>query len=99
MGDGWIREPQVQTRKENQAMLDRLFGFAEELGRDPASIGIEGRIEFVDNPTEPAVLAALRDWQDMGVNIVTLSTRAVGLDSPQEQMNALKKYMNVAISL
>jgi hypothetical protein len=97
MGDGWIREPQVQTRKENQAMLDRLFGFAEELGRDPASIGIEGRIEFVDNPTEPAVLAALRDWQDMGVNIVTLSTRAVGLDSPQEQMNALKKYMNVAI--
>ena len=99
MGDGWITEPQVQTRKENQAMLDRLFGFAEELGRDPASIGIEGRIELVDNPTEQAVLAALRDWHDMGVNIVTLSTRAVGLDSPQEQMDALKKYMNVASSL
>lgn len=95
MGDGWITEPQVQTRKQNQAMLDRLFGFAEELGRDPASIGIEGRVELVDNPTEHDVLAALRDWHDMGIDIVTLSTRAVGLDSPQQQMDALRRYKDV----
>jgi probable F420-dependent oxidoreductase len=99
MGDGWITEPQVQTQEQNQAMLDRLYGFAEEVGRDPASIGIEGRIELVDHPTDADVLAAYREWREMDVEIVTLSTRAVGLDSPRQQMDALKHYMDVADSL
>ena len=99
MGDGWITSPQVQTYEANRAMLDRLYGFAEEVGRDPASIGIEGRIELVDNPTEQDVLRAYREWHDLGVDIVTLSTRAVGLDSPRQQMDALKKYMGLSTNL
>jgi len=99
MGDGWITSPQVQTYEENRAMLDRLYGFAEEVGRDPASIGIEGRIELVDHPTEQDVLRAYREWHDLGVDIVTLSTRAVGLDSPRQQMDALKKYMGLSTNL
>ena len=35
----------------------------------------------------------------MDVEIVTLSTRAVGLDTPQQQMDALKHYMELADSL
>ena len=92
IGDGWITSPQVQTYEENRAMLDRLYGFAEE-------VGIEGRIELVDHPSEQDVLRAYREWQAMGVGIVTLSTRAVGLDSPRQQMEALKKYMGLATSL
>lgn len=99
MGDGWITSPQVQTYEANRAMLDRLYGFAEEVGRDPASIGIEGRIELVDHPTEQDVLRAYREWHDLGVDIVTLSTRAVGLDSPRQQMDALKKYMGLSTNL
>ena len=99
IGDGWITSPQVQTYEENRAMLDRLYGFAEEVGRDPASIGIEGRIELVDHPTEQDVLRAYREWRAMGVEIVTLSTRAAGLDSPQQQVDALKKYMGLLTSL
>lgn len=99
MGDGWITSPQVQTYEANKAMLGRLHGFAEEIGRDPASIGIEGRIELVDHPTDADVLAAFREWREMDVEIVTLSTRAVGLDTPQQQMDALKKYMELADSL
>ena len=52
MGDGWITVPQVQTREENQAMLNRLYGFADELGRDPDTLGFEGRIELVDHPAD-----------------------------------------------
>ena len=99
MGDGWITVPQVQTRKENQAMLNRLYGFAYELGRDPDTIGFEGRIELVDHPADQDVLAALREWCDMGVNSVTLSTWFVGLDSPREQMDVLRKYKSIADSL
>lgn len=99
IGDGWITSPQVQTYQENRAMLDRLYGFAEEVGRDPASIGIEGRIELVDHPTEHDVLRAYREWGAMGVEIVTLSTRAAGLDSPRQQLDALKKYMGLLTSL
>ena len=80
-------------------MLGRLHSFAEEIGRDPASIGIEGRIELVDHPTDADVLAAFREWREMDVEIVTLSTRAVGLDTPQQQMDALKHYMELADSL
>lgn len=99
IGDGWITVPQVQTRVGNQAMLDRLYGFVDEHGRDPATIGIEGRIELVDNPTDRDVLTAFRDWRDMGVNIVTLSTRSIGLDSPQQQIDALRKYKSLADNL
>ena len=96
MGDGWITSPQVQTYEANRDMLDRLYGFAEEVDRDPASIGIEGRIELVDHPTDQDVLSAYKEWKSMDVEIVTLSTRAVGLDSPRQQMDALKKYMDIA---
>ena len=99
MGDGWITSPQVQTYEANKAMLGRLHGFAEEVDRDPASIGIEGRIELVDHPTDNDVLSAFREWREMGVEIVTLSTRSVGLDTPQKQMDALKHYRNLADSL
>ena len=99
MGDGWITVPQVQTREENQAMLNRLYGFADELGRDPDTIGFEGRIELVDHLADQDVSAALREWCDMGVNSVTLSTRAVGLGSPRDQMDALRKYKSIADSL
>ncbi len=99
MGDGWITVSQVQTREENQAMLNRLYGFADELGRDPDTIEFEGRIELVAHPADQDVLAALREWCDMGVNNVTLSTRFVGLDSPREQMDVLRKYKSIADSL
>jgi probable F420-dependent oxidoreductase len=99
MGDGWITSPQVQTYEANRAMLDRLYNFAEEVERDPASIGIEGRIELVDHPTDADVLAAYKEWQGMGVEIVTLSTRAAGLNSPKQQIDALKRYMDLAASL
>lgn len=99
MGDGWITSPQVQTHEANKAMLDRLHSFAEEIDRDPASIGIEGRIELVDHPTDADVLAAFREWREMDVEIVTLSTRAVGLDTPRQQMDALKHYKELADSL
>jgi probable F420-dependent oxidoreductase len=99
MGDGWITSPQVQTYEDNRAMLDRLYSFAEEVDRDPASIGIEGRIELVDHPTDADVLAAYKEWQEMGVEIVTLSTRAVGLDTPRQQMDALQHYKDLADNL
>ena len=35
----------------------------------------------------------------MGVNSVTLSTRFVGLDSPREQMDVLRKYRSIGDSL
>ena len=79
--------------------MHQFDGFAEEVGRDPASIGIEGRIELVDHPTEQDVLRAYREWQAMGVGTVTLSTRAAGLDSPRQQVDALKKYMDLSTSL
>jgi len=99
MGDGWITSPQVQTYEANRAMLDRLYGFADEIDRDPTSIGIEGRIELVDHPTDDDVLAAYKEWRSMDVEIVTLSTRAVGLDSPRQQIDALNHYMELAHNL
>ena len=35
----------------------------------------------------------------MDVEIVTISTRSVGLDSPRQQMDALKHYKDLADSL
>src|SRR5262249_22468438 len=44
LADGWF--PQFEPDDVGRATLERMHGYARAAGRDPASIGIEGRVSI-----------------------------------------------------
>ena len=61
--------------------VERLYGFAAATGRDPATIGIEGFVEFPADPGDPGTAVSLNDcrreldgWASLGATHVSLNT-------------------------
>src|SRR5438094_5414057 len=62
LSDGWF--PQFAPSAESRALLERVQGYMRDAGRDPAAVGIEGRISLTSGtPDEWAANAAA--WRDL----------------------------------
>ncbi len=60
-------------------------------GRDPAKIGIEGRIHYA-NTTPDDWLRDLAAWKELGASHVGLSTMRAGLRTPQDHIDAIRRF-------
>ncbi|MBV9282443.1 MAG: LLM class F420-dependent oxidoreductase, partial [Chloroflexi bacterium] len=69
MGDGWF--PQMGPDKAAD-MIRRLRDYAREAGRDPQSIGIEGRFHYA-NTTPDDWVRAVEDWQALGATHLSIN--------------------------
>jgi probable F420-dependent oxidoreductase len=87
LGDGWF--PMVGPGPR----LDRASGLvrqaATEAGRDPATIGMEGRVSWTGDPDE--LVDGLRSWGDAGASHVSINTMGAGLNSVDDHLAALAK--------
>ena len=92
LADGWF--PQMQPGDDARATVERLKVFAKEAGRDPATIGMEPRINLGDGDPEFWQEQA-RVWEDMGATHVSVNTMRAGLDSPQDHINAIQQFKEV----
>jgi len=92
LADGWF--PQMQPGDDAQATVERLKVFAEEAGRDSASIGMEPRINLADGDPEFWQEQA-RVWEGMGATHVSINTMRAGLSSPQDHINAIQQFKEV----
>ena len=89
IGDGWFpQEPPDDTRR---AMIDKMRAYARQEGRDPSSIGIEGRVNIVNNPPEKWVEHAAA-WKELGSTHVSLSTTGAGLSTPDGHLDAIRRF-------
>jgi probable F420-dependent oxidoreductase len=101
LGDGWF--PQFQPDSQGQEMIARMRGFAEEAGRDPMAIGIEGRVNIgrpyegqgrVNNasskPSDWNKLAAA--WQEVGATHLSVNTMRAGLKGPDQHIEAIRRF-------
>ena len=61
---------------------------AAEAGRDPASLGMEGRASWRDNPGQLAERAAA--WRDAGATHLSVNTMGAGLRSVDGHLHALE---------
>src|SRR6185437_5618596 len=75
LADGWF--PQFRPGPDARATLDRLRELIGEAGRQPADVGIEGRISVFNTP-EPEWPAALDGWRDLGASHVAINTMNAG---------------------
>ena len=91
IADGWFPSPLFPLDDAGKEILDRMRGYAREAGRDPSTIGIEGRISIADGDPE-----LWRDraeaWKNLGATHVSVMTTRAGPGSPQEHIEAIRRF-------
>jgi probable F420-dependent oxidoreductase len=89
LADGWF--PQFPPDKAGEDTLNRMRQYAREAGRDPATIGIEGRLSFAEG--NPGIWAqAAEAWQKLGATHLSVNTMRAGLHSPDEHIKAIRQF-------
>jgi probable F420-dependent oxidoreductase len=87
LGDGWF--PQVRPGPD----LDTARGIVEQAaiaaGRDPAAIGMEGRVSWTGDPAELAAQAGR--WQRAGASHLSINTMRAGLATVDQHLAALEQ--------
>lgn len=96
LGDGWF--PLTGPWEEGRRALEALHRYVREAGRDPAQIGIESWVSIADKgPQEWA--REVSDWRDLGADYLCVNTMRAGLSSPQEHIEAIRRFWEVAAPL
>jgi probable F420-dependent oxidoreductase len=85
LGDGWF--PQVQPGPELDQAKAIVEQAARDAGRDPATLGMEGRVAWRGSADE--VLARVEQWRAAGASHVAINTMKAGLSSVDDHLTAL----------
>jgi probable F420-dependent oxidoreductase len=85
LADGWF--PQMAPGPELDEARRIVTEAAAQAGRDPASVGMEGRLRWQQDRHELA--AAMRQWQDTGATHLSVNTMGVGLKTVDDHLAAL----------
>jgi probable F420-dependent oxidoreductase len=86
LADGWF--PQVApgpALDEARAVVDQA---AREAGRDPASLGLEGRVSYAGDLD--AAVASVESWRAVGATHVTINTMGAGLSDVDAHLTVLR---------
>jgi probable F420-dependent oxidoreductase len=86
LADGWF--PQVPPGPRLDEARAVVEGAAREAGRDPAAIGMEGRVSWRGDPGAVAEFAA--GWRDVGATHLSVNTMGAGLGTLEEHLGALE---------
>jgi probable F420-dependent oxidoreductase len=86
LADGWF--PQVPPGPKLEAAKAIVHEAAVEAGRDPAAIGMEGRVNFDADGVAKVVERAGR-WSDAGATHLSINTMGAGLGDVDDHIAAL----------
>ena len=92
LADGWF--PQLTPGVDVEATLARLADFAQKEGRDPASIGMEARLNAGDGDPEFWQQQS-EAWQGLGASHISLNTMRAGYQTLQDHINAIQQFKEI----
>ncbi len=90
IGDGWF--PQLQPDSEGQERIGRMREYAKEAGRDPMSIGIEGRIGLAAPGGPDGWKKASEAWSALGATHFSVNTMRAGLKGTDQHIDAIRRF-------
>jgi len=103
LADGWFpRFPSMRQRDSRNlpardeapaAIVARMRGYAREAGRDPAAIGIEGRV-FLPGRTPEQWFAEIEEWRALGACYIQAYTMEAGLRDADAHLEVLRRFMD-----
>jgi probable F420-dependent oxidoreductase len=85
LADGWF--PQVPLGPELEQASAVIADAARKAGRDPAAIGMEGRVSW--HGDADAVIDQVHQWQQAGATHLSINTMSAGLDGVDGHLAAL----------
>ena len=95
LGDGWFP---LGSPADAAPLLDKMREHARDAGRDPASIGIESWISIGGKTPDDWVKDAVT-WKELGATHLSVNTMNAGLKSPQDHIDALKRFKDAVEGL
>jgi probable F420-dependent oxidoreductase len=87
LGDGWF--PQVPPGPQLDAARAIVAQSAAAAGRDPAAIGMEGRVSWKGDPAQLADQASR--WEQAGASHLSVNTMGAGLPTVDAHLTALEQ--------
>jgi len=69
-------------------------GYAKEAGRDPAALGLDGRLRTAGKQPEEWV-DEVKSWEEMGANYLSVETRKSGLSGANQHIDAIRRFNEV----
>jgi len=89
MADGWF--PQFRPDSAGQEKIGVMREAASKAGRDPKSIGIEGRVSYAtDKQSDWEKIGAA--WDEVGATHFSINTMKAGLKGPDQHIEAIKRF-------
>ena len=85
LADGWF--PQMAPGPQLNEARRIVTEAAVQAGRDPASLGMEGRLRWQEDRDK--LPAAMRQWQDAGATHLSVNTMGAGLKTVDDHLAAL----------
>lgn len=92
LGDGWF--PMFAPGEAGREAIARVHGYATEAGRDPAAIGIEGRIALAGKGPEDWV-TEIKAWEEIGATHLSVGSSGPEPRSPDEHIDAIQRFKEV----
>lgn len=89
LGDGWM--PNQYTLDQVRPLLDKLYQFLDEAGREKSSLGLEPRLNMSQVPPE-GWTSFVQSWEAAGATHLMVNTMNCGFDSPASHLAALKRF-------
>jgi alkanesulfonate monooxygenase SsuD/methylene tetrahydromethanopterin reductase-like flavin-dependent oxidoreductase (luciferase family) len=96
MGDGWYAL--FRDMDLGRAMIEKVRGYAQEAGRDPDSIGIEASVSIANRSTDDWV-KDVEARKELGVSHISVNTMNAGLSSPQDHIDAIRRFKEAVAGL
>jgi probable F420-dependent oxidoreductase len=89
IGDGWF--PQMRPDDTARQAIAQIHAYATEARRDPASIGIEARLNYAGQTPEDW-RRDVQAWQALGATHLSINTMRAGLATPDAHIEAIRRF-------
>ncbi|MFQ5698740.1 MAG: LLM class F420-dependent oxidoreductase [Myxococcota bacterium] len=93
IGDGWI--PILGPDDRGRAAVERVRGYLEAEGRDPAGFGIQALAQARGADPDRWRKHA-EAWRELGATHLALATMGAGLRTPDEHVEAARRFRDAA---
>jgi probable F420-dependent oxidoreductase len=89
LADGWF--PLFDLHDQGKAVIARIRQYAEEAGRDPSALGLEGRVNLAGTRPDDWI-KAVQGWEAVGATHLSVSTGGRAFHTPHEHLDALRRF-------
>jgi len=96
LGDGWF--PLMGPDDTCRAAIEKIKSYAREAGRDPKSIGIEGRVAIAGKSPEE-LKREIDGWKNLGATHLAVNTMKAGLGTPAAHIEAIRRFHNATAAI